>query len=479
MKNSTKFTTHPAISGFVLLLLLLVSTTTTSAQTSPQKHRVLVLTDIENEPDDAMSMVRFLTYANQWDVEGLLATTSTHQRNKTAAWRIRQIVRAYGQVRNNLLLHEKGYPDTSYLLSIIKDGLPTYGMTGVGAGKDSEGSEWIIKMVDKNDARPVYVPVWGGANCLAQALWKVRMTRTPVELEKFVAKLRVYTISDQDDTGPWIRKNFPSLHYVVSPGYYERGAYHYATWSGISGDKLNNFSGADFSIVDNPWLDENIRKNHGPLGAQHPHTEYLMEGDTPSFFNLIQNGLSDPEHPDWGGWGGRYEWYTPRTRKWFYEPETRPIWTDAEDEVIGTDGKMYLSNKASIWRWRQAYQFDFAARMDWCTKPYKEANHPPVVALGHANNLSVKSGGKINLSAEGTKDPDGNALSYEWIYYREVGTFESSRPMVIADNKNKTASLSAPNVTIPETLHIILAVTDNGTPALTRYQRVIVTVFPK
>ena len=479
MKSTSKFANHPAISTIALLLLLLVQSTTIFAQTPPQKHRVLVLTDIENEPDDAMSMVRFLTYANQWDVEGLLATTSTHQRNKTAAWRIRQIVRAYGQVRNNLLLHEKGYPDTSYLLSIIKDGLPTYGMTGVGSGKDSEGSEWIIKVLDKNDARPVYVPVWGGANCLAQALWKVRMTRTPVELEKFVAKLRVYTISDQDDTGPWIRKNFPSLHYVVSPGYYERGAYHYATWSGISGDKLNNFGGADFSIVDNPWLDENIRKNHGPLGAQHPHTEYLMEGDTPSFFNLIQNGLSDPEHPDWGGWGGRYECYTPRLRKWFYEPETRPIWTDAEDEVIGIDGKSYTSNKASIWRWRQAYQFDFAARLDWCVKPYKEANHPPMVALGHTNNLSFKSGEKVNLSAEGSKDPDGNALNYEWMYYREVGTYESSRPFEIVGRTTKIASFTAPTVTQPETVHIILAVTDNGVPALTRYQRVIVTVFPK
>jgi hypothetical protein len=473
------FTVNPTFKRFALLMMLLVQINCGFSQTLSPKHRVLVLTDIENEPDDAMSMVRFLTYSNQWDVEGLLATTSTHQRDKTAAWRIRQIVRAYGQVRNNLLLHEKGYPDTSYLLSVIKDGLPTYGMTGVGAGKDSEGSEWIIKVVDKNDARPVYIPVWGGANCLAQALWKVRMTRTPVELEKFVAKLRVYTISDQDDTGPWIRKNFPSLHYVVSPGHFERGAYHYATWSGISGDNLNNYGGADFRIVDNPWLDENIRKNHGPLGAQHPHTEYIMEGDTPSFFNLIENGLSDPEHPDWGGWGGRYEWYTPRTRKWFYEPETRPIWTDAEDEVIGTDGKTYLSNKASIWRWRQAYQFDFAARMDWCVKPYKEANHPPIAALGHANNLSVKSGEKVNLSAEGSKDPDGNALSYEWMYYREVGTYESSRPLGIDNRTMKTASFIAPNVTLPETLHLILAVTDNGLPALTRYQRVIVTVFPK
>jgi hypothetical protein len=59
------------------------------SQAAPDKPRVFVLTDIENEPDDAQSMVRFLTYANQFDVEGLVATTSVHQRDKTAAWRIR------------------------------------------------------------------------------------------------------------------------------------------------------------------------------------------------------------------------------------------------------------------------------------------------------------------------------------------------------------------------------------------------------
>ena len=85
------------------------------------KPRVLVLTDIENEPDDAMSLVRFLTYSNQWDVEGLVATTSIHLQNTTAAWRIRDIVKAYGQVRDNLNLHEPGYPDSEYLLSITKD----------------------------------------------------------------------------------------------------------------------------------------------------------------------------------------------------------------------------------------------------------------------------------------------------------------------------------------------------------------------
>ena len=176
-----------------------------------------MLTDIENEPDDAMSMVRFLTYSNQWDVEGLIATTSVHQKDKVADWRIREIVSAYGKVRDNLLLHEKGYPETNYLMDIIKVGFPAYGLTAVGPEKDSEGSDWIISVVDKEDNRPVWITVWGGANCLAQALWKVKMTRTPEELGKFVVKIRVYTISDQDDSGPWMRKNFPGLFYIVSP----------------------------------------------------------------------------------------------------------------------------------------------------------------------------------------------------------------------------------------------------------------------
>lgn len=464
----------------LIFTLILVTANYVHAQPEKEKRRILVLTDIENEPDDAQSLVRFLTYANQWDVEGLIATTSTHLKNRIAPERIQKIVSAYGKVRDNLLQHEKGYPETTYLLSIIKRGLPQFGMEGVGAGKDSEGAQWIIQTVDKKDDRPVWITVWGGTNCLAQALWKVSMTRSPEDVDRFVSKIRVYTISDQDDAGPWIRRNFPSLFYIVSPGYHAKGAYHYATWSGISGDKRHFFTGPDFTIVDNPWLDEHIRNGHGPLGAEYPHTEFLMEGDTPTFLYLIPNGLGEPEHPDWGSWGGRYELYIPRTRKWFYEPETRPIWTDAEDEAAGVDSNLYMTNKATIWRWRQAYQNDFAARIDWTTKSFKDANHPPAAALNHPNQLTARSDDQVTLSAEGSKDPDGNSLSYEWIYYREPGTFETSRlPLSIQNYKQKRASFIAPVVTRPENIHIILAVTDNGKPALTRYQRVVVTVYPK
>jgi hypothetical protein len=463
----------------ILLILLFLFPALAPAQNQEKKLRVLVLTDIENEPDDAQSMVRFLTYANQWDIEGLVATTSVHQKERVAPERIKQIVAAYGQVRKNLLRHEPGYPEAQYLTSIIKKGYPGFGMGAVGPGKDSEGSELIIAAVDKPDDRPVWIPVWGGANCLAQALWKVKMTRTPPEVDHFVAKLRVYTISDQDDTGPWIRKTFPTLFYIASPGYHAAGAYHYATWSGISGDKFHGrFVGADFSLVDNPWLDEHIRKNHGPLGAQHPFTKFLMEGDTPSFLGLINNGLSSPEHPHYGSWGGRYEYYLPRTQKWFYEPETRPFWTDAVDEVRGVDGNYHTSNKATIWRWREAYQNDFAARMDWTIKSYQEANHPPKAVLDHPNTLQAKSGETVHLSGALSSDPDKNALTYAWIYYPEAGTYKSKDALALQDDKRAKTSFTAPKVSQPETLHLILAVTDDGKPALTRYQRVIVTVFP-
>lgn len=448
---------------------------------SAEKPRILVLTDIENEPDDAMSLVRFLTYSNQWDVEGLIATTSVHQQSKLATWRIKEIVEAYGKVQANLLKHEPGYPTKESLLSVIKEGRADYGMHAVGEGMDSEGSEWIIKTVDKEDSRPVWVLVWGGPNCLAQALWKVKNTRPQEELDAFVKKLRVYTISDQDDSGPWIRKNFKDLFYIASPGYHHLGAYHYGTWSGISGDHFHGrFAGANFEIVDNPWLDKNIRCK-GPLGEQYPLIEYLMEGDSPSFLYLIDNGLGNPEHPDWGSWGGRYEYYQPRTERWFAEPETRPLWTDAQDEVLGLDGFWHNSNKATIWRWREAFQNDFVARMDWTIKDYESTNHPPVAKLSSPAEISAKIGDKIELSAEASTDPDGNELSFKWYYYPEPGTFNiasarTGNPLKIENADKAKASFIVPKTGRCGTMHIILEVSDNGNPSLTRYQRVIVNV---
>ena len=42
------------------------------------KPRLIVLTDIGNEPDDSMSMVRLLTHANELGIARLIAATSVH-----------------------------------------------------------------------------------------------------------------------------------------------------------------------------------------------------------------------------------------------------------------------------------------------------------------------------------------------------------------------------------------------------------------
>ena len=455
------------------------------------KPRLIVLTDITNEPDDEQSMVRLLCYANEFDIEGLIATTSCWLRNKTAPEKIIERIEAYRQVRSNFMAHSDGWPEADTLLQTVKTGVPVFGMQGVGEGHDSPGSEHIINIVDQKDNRPVYVSVWGGANCLAQTLWKVMKTRSKTEVDTFIRKLRVYTISDQDDAGPWMRNRFPDLFYVVSPGHEEGqgGSYHYATWVGISGDRFHGrFRGPDFSLVDNPWLDLHIRKNHGPLGAMYPRTTYLMEGDTPSFFWALPNGLNFPEHPDWGGWGGRYELYTAPPKRYYHQPETRPIWTNAMDEVKGVDGKYYTSNHATIWRWREGYQHDFAARLDWSHQPeFKGANHHPVVTVNGDRSrdpvfLTTSPGAPVTLDASATSDPDGDELSFHWYPYREAGSFPLTiyyRNLKWQGDKTSVLTLNAPATNSPATIHFILEVRDKGRPSLTAYRRVILKVDPE
>ena len=297
-------------------------------------------------------------------------------------------------------------------------------------------------------------------------------------MNKIIQKIRIYTISDQDDSGPWMRNTFKDLFYIVSPGYHENNAhgYFYATWTGISGEQFYRYSaGADKYIVSNDWVREHIQQGHGPLGEQYPDIAFIMEGDSPSFLYLIENGLGSAENPDWGSWGGRYELYQPHTQNFFHEPESRAIWTNAKDWVE-KDGIVYINEQATIWRWRSHYQNDFAARMDWCVNAYADANHPPDARLAHANEITAKQGEVLILDASASNDPDGDKLQFNWFYYREAGTW----PAFINPREPEmpVTSVVLPKVLKPETIHFIVAVTDDGNPSLTRYQRVIVTVNP-
>lgn len=471
----------------VILISLLLCSQSLFAQIK-EKQRVIVLTDIEADPDDTQSMVRLLLYSNEIDIEGIIATTSCWKKTSVAPESIVKVIQAFGKVQPNLLNHDPDFPQSETLLEKVKQGLAVYGMLGVGEGKDSEGSDWIIQVLEENDERPLWISVWGGVNTLAQALYKIQHTKSKKEVEKLIVKLRVYTISDQDDSGIWIRNNFPELFYIVSPG----DNYGSATWSAINGV----VDGIDNEKISNTWLADNIQQGHGPLGAAYPDVSWGMEGDTPSWLSLIPNGLNDAEHPDWGGWGGRYELYIPDFAKQkkggsgvSFEPETRQIWTDAVDSYtpyvpneygravrLGTNS--FTDNKVSLWRWRDDFQNDFAARMDWCTKSYEESNHPPVPVLSGLDYITVRSGEGFGLDAFDTTDPDGDSFSFLWFHYPEAGSYKELIKIASPENAHG-AYVRVPEVGKEETAHFILKVTDRGTPRLSCYKRIIVTIEPK
>ncbi len=258
-------------------------------------------------------------------------------------------------------------------------------------------------------------------------------------------------------------------------------------------------------------MDANIRAR-GPLGKLYIYPCCIHEGDTPSFLGLINNGLDSFMSPAYGGWGGRYVW------RQFYG-ESHPFWTQggdsypgrdsSRDTVMGIDGKPHTSDQATIWRWRTAFQHDFAARMAWTVEDAHHANHNPrVVVNGQSGKAPVTiqttPGTPVSLDATGTTDPDGNALTYHWFFYSEAGMGIPGQPVAAgppvaiggggtreeggipsadrggarqppprvvldhADGTKMTATLRTPGVG-----HVVLVVEDNGTPSLTSYRRII------
>jgi|SRR6056297_1597540 len=421
------------------------------------KPRVINTTDLGADPDDKQSMVRQLVSSNEFDIEGLIVATGCWRKTQSNTKMLDTLVEAYAAAYPNLNVHADGYPTPKYLKSISVMGQTGYGMDDVGTGKDSSGSELIIASADRDDPRPLWIMGWGGMNTIAQAIWKVRETRSEEGLKKFLSKLRLFDILGQDDSGAWIAKNFPDVFYIRATGVY-----------GWQPPKNGDYQRNDI-------------QSHGPLGAVYPDTQWATEGDSPAFMHIYPNGLNNPEQIDQGGWGGRFDLI-----------KKAGIRSMSEVAKIEKDGEtkydpyyMYGNTEEgaeAIKRWNKGYDNDFAARMDWSIiSNYKDANHHPVAVLNGNKTRSVLQmnasvGDKVELNAEGSTDPDGNTISYKWSFYDEPSSYDGS--VSILNDRSIKASIEIPENSKGKNIHIILEIYDNGSPNLYAYRRMIINVNP-
>jgi len=307
------------------------------------QYRIIISSDFppfpvtNSDPDDLQSMVRFLLYTNEFDVEGLIASAGTF--NMVAKKQnILAVLDKYDQVDENLRKKDARYPTADYLRSVTYEGmgnnhnLPVqWGCNKqpwsdiIGEGKDSEASDAIIAVVDKPDTRPVYICAWGGPREIAQAIWKVQNTRSKAETDAFISKLRVFLIACQDATHEWIIENYPDLFIIES---------------------LTTYQGM-FGADNRAWVEENIINDHGPLAAIYPAEAMagpgVIEGDSPSFLYLVSanRGINDPEDPTRESWGGQY------------------VRVGTTNHYVDGPGK------STITKWKKDFQAEFQERADW------------------------------------------------------------------------------------------------------------------
>lgn len=479
----------------LLLLACLLSAPAVLPLAAQQRPLLIVTTDIGGDPDDMQSLRRLLLYSNDLEIAGLIASASgivgEVGRAVTRPELIAAIVDDYAGVHDNLRRHDARYPAPESLRRVIRSGSPQRGVPNLGEGRSTGGSNHIIAVVDAATG-PVHVAVWGGAHDLAQALWDVRARRTPQQLAAFVGRLRVYAIGDQDGarvegveqtgTGQWIRDNFPELRYLQaglpsSPplGALFRGMYQNDSAGGPH-PVLPLVRPEVAPLVQLPWVTDNVLRGHGPLGAGYPvagqnpatprNTTGVKEGDSPSWLFVVPNGLSDPAQPEMGGWGGRFR--RAAGNHYF----------DGEDEHWSGNPDPALRRKWTVARWREAYQNDFAARLDWCVRPFADANHAPVARIGGQGDRAILYrdagvGERITLDAGASADPDGDRMRFRWWVYGEAGY---GGPITLRGAEGPRLTLVVPAAAAGQSIHLVLELRDDGEPALTSYRRVVIRV---
>lgn len=491
------------ISFLAVLLCFQTAAGQSDPMTSGSRHRLVVLADMGNERDEEQQMIHLLMYSNEFDIEGLIAVSGLFLNSSYKDPYKRTLhpelfdtlINGYSKVYDNLRRHAAGWPAPEYLRSIVSAGQKDYGMQDVGEGKSSPGSNLIVQAVTRKDPRPLYIVVNAGSNTLAQAISDYERSHTKTETKAFIGKLIVFENGSQDDAGGWITSRYPAIHWIRS----NYQTYAYAGPGTRVSASLGPYVWQPYPYTyegQRAWARENIQTNHGALGALYPDRilrgqfEFLEGGGTVPWLGLITLGLSDPLHPDWGGWSGRYTSVKHDTvwsrHKAVAERERTygsfRVYADTVDRWKDTlDQKEYDDVFAPLFRWRKHQFDDFKARMDWCVRPFDSANHNPVAVI---NKWSVKEivytnaqpGQSITLDASASYDPDKHqTVSLSWWIYPEAGTYKGGCELV--NSNQPVLSLTIPPDAEGKQIHLILDVFDNSPVSVMHdYRRVVVNV---
>lgn len=464
-------------------------------QAPPEKPRVVILTDMTH--DDGNSFIRYLYYSSYFDLEALIITNQLPDFNygDNGPWeKAMGILDAYKQELPQLRKHDPSFPDYEELLAVTKRGKGTIpiiwltnslefkgniadryvesswdsvyfhdwigdGLNPHGESKDSEGSEFLVQVFEKDDDRPLFVQAWGGTITFVQALYRFREKHGEKKFLELLPKIHLYGILFQDisfeffadfnlmkketcaDFGTAIAtygKEPVELGQVL----YDNGHFWY-------------YVGSSDPDYQKPVTSKDVN-GHGSMSDIYDDGG---EGDTPSFLYLLSSvfGLNDPDDPTHGSWGSMFKPMEKSFPKNYYST------CDVDrNELV---------------RWIPDATNSFKNRLLWSVKEPGEVNHEPVAVLNGDNSariltIQTKPGDKIKLDASKSFDPDGDEITFNWFRYKEADSFPGA--FEINNPGSAVQSVTVPSGLTGEEIHLVLEVRDNGTPDLVAYRRVII-----